>query len=38
MMATLPLLTTWTVVLVACSDLPWWVVFVALVLEEEYGR
>ena len=38
MMAVLPLLVTWTIVLVACSDLPWRVVFGALVLDEEYER
>ena len=35
---TLPLLTTWTVVLVACSDLPWWAVLIALVLEAEFNE
>jgi len=29
-------LTVWTIILVACSDLPWWVVLVALMLEHEY--
>lgn len=31
-------LTLWTIVLIACSDLPWWVALIALVMEVDYEQ